>query len=61
MMAERGIPVVIGADAHVPARVADGYATALRMLQAAGYAEVSFFLDRRRQAVPITEALASLR
>lgn len=61
LMAERGIPVVIGADAHVPARVADGYATALRMLRAAGYAEVSYFLDRRRQTVPITEALASLK
>jgi histidinol-phosphatase (PHP family) len=61
MMCERGIPVVIGADAHVPARVADGYAAALRMLQAAGYAEVSYFLDRKRKAVPIAEALASLR
>jgi histidinol-phosphatase (PHP family) len=61
LMGERGIPVVIGADAHVPARVGDGYATALRMLQAAGYAEVSYFLERKRRTVPIAEALASLR
>ncbi len=61
MMCERGIPVVIGADAHVPTRVGDGYATALRMLQAAGYSEVSYFLERKRQAVPIAAALASLR
>jgi len=61
LMSERGIPVVIGADAHVPARVADGYATALRMLQAAGYAEVSYFLERTRRTVPISEALASLK
>ena len=61
LMCERGIPVVIGADAHVPTRVGDGYATALRMLQAAGYSEVSYFLERKRQAVPIAAALASLR
>jgi histidinol-phosphatase (PHP family) len=61
LMRARGIPVVLGADAHRPGRVADGYADALRALQAAGYAEVSFFLDRRRQSVPIADALASLR
>ena len=61
MMRERGIPVVLGADAHTPLRVADGYGTALRTLQAAGYERVSFFLERKRQDVPITEALASLR
>jgi histidinol-phosphatase (PHP family) len=60
-MRARNIPVVIGADAHRPARVGDGYADALRTLQAAGYTEVSFFLDRKRQSVPIAAALASLR
>jgi histidinol-phosphatase (PHP family) len=60
MMRERGIPVVIGADAHVPERVGDGYVTALHLLQASGYTEVSFFLDRKRQDVPILDALASL-
>lgn len=60
LMRVRGIPVVIGADAHRPARVGDGYADALRTLQAAGYTEVSYFLDRRRQTLPITAALASL-
>ena len=59
-MRARGIPVVLGADAHRPTRVADGYADALHTLQAAGYTEVSFFLDRRRQTVPIPAALASL-
>lgn len=61
MMRERGIPVVLGADAHRPDRVADGYSSALRMLLAAGYQEVSIFLDRRRSAIGIAEALASLR
>jgi histidinol-phosphatase (PHP family) len=60
MMRERGIPVVIGADAHRPDRVADGYGVALRQLHAAGYKEVSLFLDRRRQTVLIEQALASL-
>lgn len=60
MMRERGIPVVIGSDAHVPERVGDGYTTALRLLQEAGYTEVSFFLDRKRQAVSILDALSQL-
>lgn len=59
-MSLRGIPVVIGADAHTPKRVADRFDDALRMLQEAGYSEVSFFLDRKRQTVPIPTALASL-
>lgn len=60
LMHERGIPVVIGADAHVPTRVGEGYGDALRLLREAGYAEVSYFLDRQRQTVPIDAALASL-
>ena len=60
MMAERGIPVVIGADAHVPHRVGDGYETALRLLEACGYQEVSYFIDRKRHNIPIHAALASL-
>lgn len=60
MMQERGIPVVIGADAHVPERVGDGYVTALNLLRNAGYENVSFFLDRKRQDVPIQVALDSL-
>jgi histidinol-phosphatase (PHP family) len=60
-MHARGIPVVLGADAHQPSRVAAHYKEALRMLQEIGYAEVNFFLDRQRQSVPITDALASLQ
>ena len=61
LMQTRGIPVVLGADAHRPTRVADGYPDALRTLQQAGYTEISFFLNRRRQTVPIADALASLK
>ena len=60
LMHERGIPVVIGADAHVARRVGDGYITALRLLESAGYNDVSYFIDRKRQTVPITAALESL-
>jgi histidinol-phosphatase (PHP family) len=58
---ERGIPVVIGADAHRPTRVADRYEQALRMLDELGFETVSYFLDRRRNEIPIVDALASLR
>jgi len=60
LMRERGIPVVIGADAHIPERVGDGYITGLELLEAVGYTEVSYFIDRQRQSVPIAAALESL-
>lgn len=60
-MAARQIPVVIGADAHVPERVADGYAEALDLLEAAGYAHVSVFLNRARQDLAIGDVRKSLK
>lgn len=61
LIRQRGIPVVIGADAHRPERVGDGFTVALEQLQSLGFKEVSFFLDRKRQTVSITDALASLQ
>jgi histidinol-phosphatase (PHP family) len=60
LMHARGIPVVLGADAHRPVRVGDRFNEALLLLQDVGYQDVSFFLDRQRQTVPIETALASL-
>jgi histidinol-phosphatase (PHP family) len=60
LMHERGIPVVIGADAHIANRVGAGYTAALCLLREVGYTEVSFFLDRQRQSVAIQDALESL-
>lgn len=60
-MAERGIPVVIGADAHVPERVADRFEKAMNVLESVGYSEINFFLNRDRQTVSISAARASLR
>lgn len=59
-MFQRGIPVTLGADAHTPTRVADGYETAMQILQSVGYEHVNFFLARERQEVRIEDALASL-
>jgi histidinol-phosphatase (PHP family) len=56
----RGIPVVLGADAHRPERVGDGFPGALRLLAYAGFTEVNHFIDRKRHAVPLAEATASL-
>lgn len=61
LMQERGIPVVLGADAHRPSRVADGFEKALEMLREVGYGEVSLFIARKRQAIPLDIALASLK
>lgn len=61
LIRQRGIPVVIGADAHRPERVGDGFTVALEQLQTLGFKDVSFFLDRKRQTVAITDALASLQ
>ena len=60
-MHARGIPVVIGADAHVPERVGDGYDIALEMITKAGYTHASFFLERQRHEVAVADALASLQ
>ncbi|MCA9069682.1 MAG: histidinol-phosphatase, partial [Planctomycetaceae bacterium] len=57
---KREIPIVIGADAHEPGRVADQFDVALDLLSSVGFTEVSYFLERRRQTVPIDLAKASL-
>jgi histidinol-phosphatase (PHP family) len=61
LMRQRGIPVVLGADAHRPERVGDNYVAAIKLLMSTGYEEVNVFLDRRRHAIPIQQALLSLR
>ncbi len=58
---ERGIPVVIGADAHHPSRVAADYEIALQTLRRVGFEEISLFRNRKRYTVSIAEALASLK
>lgn len=59
-MCQRGIPVTIGADAHTPSRVGDGYENALETLAQCGYRSISLFRDRKRREVSIATALESL-
>jgi histidinol-phosphatase (PHP family) len=61
MMRQRNIPVVIGADAHVPDRVADHFEDALELLHQAGYTHASYFLNRTRHEISLADARASLR
>lgn len=60
-MQQRSIPVVVGADAHEPGRVAANYRDALNLLAEVGYTQVNVFLNRRRRAIEIDAARASLR
>ncbi len=60
LMAERGIPVVIGSDSHTPTRVGDGFSEALDQLAAAGYETVSVFRERQRRDLRIEAARSSL-
>lgn len=61
LMRERSIPVVVGADAHCPERTGAHFVPALENLLDAGYEEVSIFLDRERQELPISKILPVLR
>ncbi len=61
LMAARGIPVVVGSDAHRARRVSADFEAALDMLETAGYEEVSWFVNRQRQSAPIATVRASLR
>ncbi len=60
-IAARKIPIVIGADAHKPGRVADRFEMALDLLSECGFTHVSYFLDRVRHEISIKAARGSLR
>lgn len=60
LMNERGIPVVVGSDAHDPARTGDGFVAALQLLQQAGYEKASYFLNRQRVDENICTVLREL-
>jgi histidinol-phosphatase (PHP family) len=60
-MSNRSIPVVIGADAHRPERVGDGFLDALDLLEQCGYQNISFYVNRTRRDVPIPLARQMLQ
>lgn len=59
-MLHREIPIVVGADAHTPARVGDMYEAAFDTLEAVGYQNIHLTLNRKRMAIPIPAARESL-
>lgn len=61
MMAQRGIPVVIGSDAHRAVRVGDGFLKALENLKVSGYEEVNYFEWRKRKSLKIDDVIANLK
>ncbi len=61
LMAERGIPVVLGSDSHRPMRVAENFIAGLNHLTDAGYTKVSVFKNRKRQDLEIETVLASIK
>ena len=56
-MALRGIPVVLGSDAHDAHRVGADFDKALAQLQDAGYQRVSYFIDRERRELEIRDVV----
>ncbi len=61
-MALREIPVVLGSDSHDAYRVGAAFEAALDNLRDAGYQRVSYFLNRERQELAISEVtLADLQ
>jgi len=60
MMFERGIPVVVGSDSHLPRRVADNFVLALVTLNDIGYETVSIFKNRQRLELKIADILPGL-
>ncbi|MCY4018068.1 MAG: histidinol-phosphatase HisJ family protein [Chloroflexi bacterium] len=56
-MAARNIPVVLGSDSHDAYRVGADFDKALDKLESVAYESVSYFLDRRRYDLRISEVL----
>lgn len=59
-MAKRGIPVVMGSDAHDAKRVGADFDIAIKLIRQAGYEHVSYFLDRKRVDLPLDDAPKAL-
>jgi histidinol-phosphatase (PHP family) len=60
MMSAKGIPVVLGSDAHTPERVAADFEFALDELSAAGFEEINYFNERKRVPLKIEDVRKSL-
>ena len=61
MVAERGIPLVIGSDAHRSGRVGEHFIQALENAKTAGFKEVNYFEWRQRKPLKLDDVLESLK
>jgi len=59
-MAQREIPVVIGSDSHDPHRVGAEFEAALDNLRDAGYDRVSYYIDRNRHELALSEVVLAV-
>ena len=60
LMKARNIPVVLGSDSHSPRRVSADFSYALDVLEEAGYSKVSYFLQRKRFDVSLSDVRESM-
>ena len=51
---ERGVPITIGSDAHVPGLVGKDFDLARELLRSAGYETVTVFERRQARQEPVT-------
>ncbi|HWL53236.1 MAG TPA: histidinol-phosphatase [Chthoniobacteraceae bacterium] len=59
-IAARGIPIVLGSDAHVPERVGDRFLEAMHLLKRTGFRSISRFRQRKRIEIPLDDAIGAL-
>ncbi|MEL6898920.1 MAG: histidinol-phosphatase, partial [Planctomycetota bacterium] len=59
-IAKRDIPITLGADAHSPNRVAEGFEQALRVLVDCGFSKINHFIKRKRIENSIEAALNTI-
>ncbi len=57
----RGIPVVVGSDAHDPSRAGADFQEAFQLLLDVGYTTIHHFINGKKCGVSIQEAIQSLR
>ena len=60
LMRDRNIPVVLGSDSHSPRRVSADFSYALDVLEGAGFTKVSYFLNRKRFDISLSDVRDSL-
>ena len=60
-MSLRGIPVILGADAHSPDRVAGDFLEEINLLEQAGYGELHVCLKKNRTSVSLEAARRKLQ